>query len=104
MKLRVEKLEAREVPATFVVNTAVDESNANEVLSCREAMGAIGGGSIDGLTASEKAQVTGNLGKNDTVLFADSIAGSTIILNDVWYSPGIGKPMTLDAALSGEYD
>jgi len=68
---RIETLEDRLAPAVFTVNTADDGGlNNPATLSIRDAVDVINLGSIQNLTATEKAQVSGTVGSNDTIRFA----------------------------------
>jgi hypothetical protein len=69
----LEALENRTTPALFWVNTLADTINhSDNLLSLREALQAVNGGSLKGLSAQELRQVSaaqGALGHNDTVQF-----------------------------------
>src|SRR5262245_34538614 len=64
-----EPLEEREVPATLVVNTLLDNFAADGLLSLREAVEAVDLQSSATLDAGAKAQITGTFGTNDAITF-----------------------------------
>jgi hypothetical protein len=66
---RLEALEERMAPAVLTVNTLLDETAADQFLSLREAINTVDTGTTAGLSAAEKAQITGMLGNNDTIQF-----------------------------------
>jgi hypothetical protein len=78
---RLEVLEGRLAPAVLTVNTAADETAADNTLSLREAIGVVNSQSEAGLSSAEQAQISGTLGSNDTIQFAPSLNGQTITLN-----------------------
>jgi CSLREA domain-containing protein len=78
--LQLEELETRLAPAVLTVNTLADQTTADNFLSLREALGVVNAGSTAGLSAAERAQVSGTLGSNDTVQFDPGLAGGTITL------------------------
>ena len=62
---RLVSLEARDVPATLIVNSSGDDTVFNTVLTLREAITAINAGNISGLSPSEASQVSGSFGSYD---------------------------------------
>jgi hypothetical protein len=84
-----EALEDRLVPATlFTVNTLADNTNTrDQVLTLREALrvqqGLLG---LNNLTSGEQAQIQANAPglTQDTIRFAPSLAGGTLLLNQAW--------------------
>ena len=81
---RMEALEAREVPATLVVNTLADESDhTDSLLSLREAIAVVNSQSTADLSVGELAQISGTLG-TDTIQFESSLfngGAGTIMLS-----------------------
>src|SRR6266852_134859 len=77
---RLEALEDRLAPAILTVNTAADETTADNFLSLREAIAVVDSGSTNGLSAAEMKQISGTLGINDTIRFDHSLQGQTITL------------------------
>src|SRR3954468_17266020 len=71
---RFEQLEARHLLAVLTVNTNLDTTASDAVLTLREALAVVNTGSTAGLSAAELAQVnsTTALGTNDTIKF-DSV-------------------------------
>jgi hypothetical protein len=76
---RLEALEDRMAPAVLTVNTLLDENMQDQFVSLREAINTVNAGTTAGLSAAEKAQITGVLGVNDTIQFGGLT--STIVLN-----------------------
>jgi hypothetical protein len=72
----------RLAPAVLTVNTAADETAADNALSLREAIGVVNSQSEAGLSPAERAQISGTLGSNDTIVFASSLNGQTIKLTN----------------------
>src|SRR4051812_35826117 len=68
---RFEQLEARHLLAVLTVNTNLDTTASDTVLTLREALAVVNAGSTVGLSAAELAQVntTSALGTNDTIQF-----------------------------------
>src|SRR6478672_7105216 len=68
---RFEQLEARHLLAVLTVNSNLDTTASDAVLTLREALGVVNTGSTAGLSAAELAQVntTSALGTNDTIQF-----------------------------------
>src|SRR5438045_3858589 len=68
---RFEQLEDRRMLAVLTVNTNLDTTASDTVLTLREALGVVNTGSTAGLSAAELAQVntTSALGTNDTNQF-----------------------------------
>jgi hypothetical protein len=89
----LEVLENRLAPATLIVNTAADETAADNFLSLREAIGVVDAGSTAGLSAAEIKQISGVLGNNDTIGFAGLLNGQTISLTQ-------GSDLTISRNLS----
>jgi predicted outer membrane repeat protein len=77
---RLEVLEGRLAPAVLTVNTAADETAADNALSLREAINAVNAQSEAGLSTAEQHQISGTLGSNDTIRFDPSLNGQTITL------------------------
>src|SRR5947208_12118434 len=69
VRLLLEALEDRLVPAVFTVNTTADDLTANSAFSLREAIRTVNNGNTSGLSAAEMAQISGTLGSNDTIQF-----------------------------------
>ncbi|HMF19564.1 MAG TPA: hypothetical protein VKE98_20320 [Gemmataceae bacterium] len=76
----LELLEGRLAPAVLTVNTAIDETTPDNLLSLREAVNVVNTQSTAGLSATELTHVTGTLGDNDTIRFSSSLVGKTISL------------------------
>jgi hypothetical protein len=73
-------LEGRLAPAVLTVNTPLDETTPDGVLSLREAVNVVNTQSTAGLSAAELTHITGTLGDNDTIRFSSSLVGKTIKL------------------------
>jgi len=90
--LRMENLEAREVPAVFTVNGLADSITPDGELTLREAIslntGAI---TFSSLSSFEKAQVSGTIGTNDTIQFSTS--GTILLGSDL---PMMSKKLTIE--------
>jgi acylphosphatase len=97
---QLSQLEARETPATLVVNGFQDDGDTN-LLTFREAVDAVNGASSSGLSAAEQAQISGTFGINDKILFADSLAEVTLTFNTVWYSTTISRALIVDGGSPG---
>jgi predicted outer membrane repeat protein len=101
----LEVLEGRLAPAVLTVNTAADETAADNTLSLREAIGVVNSQSEAGLSAAERAQISGTLGSNDTILFDPGLNGQTITLTegelDVTTSVAITGPGANKITVSG---
>src|SRR6516165_6896372 len=69
---RLEMLEGRLAPAVLTVNTPLDETTPDGVLSLREAVNVVNTQSTAGLSAAELTHITGTLGDNDTIRFSSS--------------------------------
>jgi hypothetical protein len=76
VRLALEYLNDRVVPATLTVHTLADTTNSG-LLSLRDAIGAVNAGSAAGLPTSEQAQIdtTNPFGTNDTIQFASAVTG-----------------------------
>ena len=72
----IEALEARLAPAVLTVNTWQDDSNQDHYLSLREAIETVDLGNMSNLDSAQVSQISGTLGKNDTIQFASSLAGA----------------------------
>jgi parallel beta-helix repeat protein len=72
----LEVLEDRLAPAILTVNTLADESIADNLLSLREAISTVSNATPTSLGSGELAQISGTLGDNDTVTFAQDISGT----------------------------
>src|SRR6516162_9402247 len=70
---RLELLESRLAPAVLTVNTALDETTPDNLLSLREAVNVVNTQSTAGLSAAELTHITGTLGDNDTIRFSSSL-------------------------------
>jgi hypothetical protein len=68
-------LEDRLPPAILAVNTLANTSDQVH-LDLREAINAVNTGSIADLSDAQQAQITGTLGENDTIQFADGLQGT----------------------------
>src|SRR5262249_38709725 len=66
--------------ATLTVNTAADNTTADNFLTLREALGVENGTLGRALTAGEQAQISGTLGKNDMIQFRLPTSAQTITL------------------------
>src|SRR5262249_58638031 len=77
---RLELLEGRLAPAVLTVNTALDETTPDNLLSLREAVNVVNTQSTAGLSAAELTHISGILGDNDTIRFSSSLVGKTITL------------------------
>lgn len=91
-------LESRETPATLTVTVKGDNLIANAQLTLREAIRTVNVGSTVDLTTSEKSYVSGTLGSNDTIVFADALVGTlgtTITLGQSLGTLNISKPMSI---------
>ena len=89
---RVEMLEERTVPAMLIVNTLSDTVATDSVLSLREAINAVNNGTSMGLDATERQQISGTYGTNDTIRF-----DSTVLRDDagtVIGTASIGQDVT----------
>ena len=94
MKLRCTQLEPREMPAVITVTSNLDNLFSDNDITLREAIRVVNQGNTNTLSANEKTFVTGTLGTNDTIQFANVLNGATITVG----SPGtlfIAKPVTL---------
>ena len=94
MKLRCTQLEPREMPAVITVTSNLDNLFSDNDITLREAIRVVNQANTDTLSANEKTFVTGTLGTNDTIQFANVLNGATITVG----SPGtlfIAKPVTL---------
>jgi hypothetical protein len=91
-----ECLEGRLLPATLVVNTTADDITVDDTLSLREAIeisnGTLG---LADLSASEQAQVSGDLSQPNTIDFAIPRTGVPIII-PLSALPEITHPVTID--------
>lgn len=81
VRLQIEGLEDRCVPAILTVNSlsdAIDHSGGDSVLTLREAIAVVNAQSTAGLNAAELAQIdTGTaLGTNDTIQFAAALTAA----------------------------
>jgi CSLREA domain-containing protein len=86
-------------PATLTVNTLTDDTNHNDnTLSLREAILAVDAGSTAGLSAGEKAQISGTLGLGSTIQFASGLTG-TIHLNAAL--PELVSPHAYNTTIKG---
>jgi hypothetical protein len=74
-RLGLEMLDDRVVPAVLTINTLADTTDSG-LLSVRDAISVVDGGSTSGLPASEVNQVSGTLGQNDTITFAAGLSGT----------------------------
>lgn len=79
----LEVLEQRQAPAVLTVNTATDETTADNFLSLREAINVVNSESTNGLSQDELNLVnqTELLGSEDTIVFDPGLNGQTITLN-----------------------
>src|SRR5262245_40275645 len=74
-RLGVQRLEGRDVPAVFTVNSLADNNNRDNFLTLDEAIRVnVGALAVGTLTAAEKAQVSGAVNTNDRIQFA--VAGT----------------------------
>ena len=78
VRLGFESLEDRFAPAVFTVNTLADgaANHADAQLTLREAVDAITAGGTGGLSAGEIAQIAGEFGIGDSILFADALTAA----------------------------
>lgn len=81
-ELRLEGLEERNLLAVLTVNTDSDLTQANGVLTLREAIQVVNAGSTAGLSAAELIQIQGSLGSEDRIEFDAGLVGHTILLED----------------------
>src|SRR6478672_7606963 len=95
---RFEQLEARHLLAVLTVNTNLDTTASDTVLTLREALAVVNAGSTAGLSAAELAQVntTSALGNNDTIQFDSTVFATpkTIALTATGQLP-IQKSLTI---------
>jgi hypothetical protein len=81
---RLEILEGRLAPAVLTVNTPMDQTNAGNSLSLREAINVVDDPTIySTLSMGEQHQIdlSSPLGTNDTIVFDPGLDGQTITLN-----------------------
>jgi titin len=92
----VEVLEGRRLPATIVVNSALDTNLRDDVLTLREAILVANGTlAISSLTAAEQAQVSGPLTNPNTIRF--NIPGSGVhTISPTSALPPVTQPLILD--------
>ena len=82
---RLEALEDRLAPATLTVNTPLDTTTPDGLLSLREAILLVDNGgnaqaALGRALGAEAGQITGSFGSNDTIRFDAGLAGQTITL------------------------
>jgi len=102
----IESLERRVLFSTVTVNTLLDDTTIDSLMSLREAVSLIQNGGDDtaaigrSLTTGEQAQIdtTEPYGTNDTIVFDSSLAGQTISLGS---ELAISGTMTIDAGKAG---
>src|SRR5579862_2354739 len=76
----LEALEERLAPAVLTVNSTADNTTSDSALTLREAVAVVNGTLGRSLSTTEKAQVSGTLGSNDTIQFALPSGPQTIKL------------------------
>ncbi len=90
MRLGLEVLEDRAVPAVLTVTSLLDSATLNNVLTLREALQVVDSGSTTGLSAQQLSHInlTQPLGTGDTITFAPALTAS--------------GPATLDLSIDGD--
>ncbi len=78
VRLGFESLEDRFAPAVFTVNTLADgpANHADAQLTLREAVDAVTAGGTGGLSLGEIAQIAGEFGVGDTIVFAEALTAA----------------------------